>query len=197
MEFKDEFMSTNRQKSFIATLELDDHHVDLLGELHGTPVLRHDTLFSGGFYTGASTTRDDSHLLGSRSIQEVQKHPPLTIYFRCTDDYYHLYIRSHPTYTGYCISNGADRVLGAYRPAGSATTSFNLLNLDDRTITLQDMGGVEQRVRLQARHSQPVGHIRRAGAPYRYLAEIDGQGVVFKLRIIERNASFLSDPDEV
>ncbi|CAI8919720.1 hypothetical protein [Pseudomonas serboccidentalis] len=190
-------MSTHRQKSFIATLKLDYQHVDLLGELHGTPVLRHDTLFSGGFFTGASTLRDDSHLLGFRSLQEVQKHPPLTIYFRCTDDYYHLYIRSHPTYTGYCMSKGAGGVLGAFLPAGGDTTSFNLLSLDNRIITLQDMALDTQRVRLKARNARQINALRRRGAPYSYLAETDNEGLPFTLQITERNASFLSDPDEV
>ncbi|SMQ29477.1 hypothetical protein SAMN04488483_4837 [Pseudomonas helmanticensis] len=47
-------MSTNRQKSFIATLELDRHYLDILGELYETPILRIDRSFSGGFFTEAS-----------------------------------------------------------------------------------------------------------------------------------------------
>ena len=190
-------MTTNRQKSFIATLELDNQHVDFLGSLHGTPAIRNDSLFSGGFYTGATTPRDDSHLLGRRPVQEVHNAVPITIYFRCTDDYYHLYIRSHTTYTGHCVSKDFAGVLGAFLPAGSDTSSFNLLNLENRIITLEDMGSDIQRLRLKVRHSKQIGSIRRRGAPYSYLAEIDDKGMVFKLRIIERNASFLSDPNEV
>ena len=190
-------MITDRQNSFIATLELDDKYVDFLGQLHGTPALRNDKTFSGGFFTGTPTVRDDSHLLGCRPAQEIALHAPLTVYFRCTDDYYHLYIRSHPTYTGHCISKSAQKVLGAYLPDGGATTSFNLMSLEGRIVTLQEMRGGIQHVRLKARHSQAIGIIRRKGAPYHYLAEIDDEGVIFKLRIIERNASFLSNPDEI
>jgi hypothetical protein len=189
--------STNRQKSFIATLELDHQHIDSLGSLHGTPALRNDSSFSGGFFTGAPRLQDDSHLFGHRPVQEVYNPVPLTIYFRCTDDYYHLYIRSHTTYTGHCVSKDSAGFLGAFLPAGSDTTSFNLLSLKNRIITLEDMGSDIQRLRLKVRHSKPISNFRRRGAPYSYLAEIDGQGLVFKLRIIERNASFLSDPDEV
>jgi len=190
-------MITDRQNSFIATLELDDQHVDFLGQLHGTPALRNDRTFSGGFFTGAPTVRDDSHLLGCRPAQEIALHAPLTVYFRCTDDYYHLYIRSHSTYTGHCISKSAQKVLGAYLPDDGDTTSFNLMSLENRIVTLQEMKGGIQRVRLKARNSKAIGIIRRKGAPYLYLSELDGEGVVFKLRIIERNASFLSNPDEI
>jgi hypothetical protein len=53
---------------------------------------------------------------GSKNVQ------PMNIYFRCTDDYYHLYIRDHATHTGYCLSKDRAGVLG-FLPAGSDTTS--------------------------------------------------------------------------
>lgn len=190
-------MSTNRQKSFIATLELNNHYINTLKELYGTTTKRHDVSFSGGFYTGASAYRDDSHLLGRRPHAEVENVLPMTIYFRCTDDYYHLYIRSHATHTGHCISKDVAGVLGAFLPAGGDTTSFNLLSLDNRTITLEDMGRDTQRVRLKARNSGHISAVRRRGAPYSYLAGTDNDGIPFTLRIIERNASFISDPDEI
>ena len=190
-------MTTNRQKSFIATLELDHDHLDILGALYKTPILRTDASFSGGFYTGASIERDDAHLLGRRPPGEVRNASPLTVYFRCTDDYYHLYIRSHATHTGHCISKDAAGVLGAFLPDSGDTTSFNLLSLDNRTITLENMGRDIQRVRLKARNADHIGAVRRRGAPYSYLAGTDKDGIPFTLRIIERNASFLSDPDEV
>ena len=190
-------MSTNRQKSFVATLKLDEHHLDFLGSLHGTPALRHDTLFSGGFFTGATRNHDDSHLLGRRPRSEVKNIAPLNIYFRCTDDYYHLYIRSHVTYTGRCISKDAAGVLGAFPAAGGDTTSFNLLSLQNRTITLENMVKNTQLVRLKARNSGHIGAVFRRGAPYSYLAGIEEEGIVFELRILERNAPYLSNPDEV
>ena len=190
-------MTTNRQKSFIATLTLDQHHLNILGALYENPVLRYDNSFSGGFYTGAPKTIDDAHLLGCRPQREVKNVQPMNIYFRCTDDYYHLYIRDHATHTGYCLSKGRAGVLGAFLPAGSDTTSFNLLSHDNRIITLQDMGGDRQRVRLKARNAGQITALRRRGAPYTYLAETDNTGLPFTLNIIERNASFLSDPDEI
>lgn len=190
-------MTTNRQKSFIATLEIDQHHLNVLGALYEAPILRTDVSFSGGFYTGAAIKVDDAHLLGRRVHEEVKNASPMNIYFRCTDDYYHLYIRSHATHTGHCISKDAAGVLGAFLPDGSDTTSFNLLDLDNRTITLADMGRDIQRVRLKARNAEHIGSVRRRGAPYSYLAGTANDGIAFTLRIIERNASFLSDPDEV
>lgn len=190
-------MTTNRQKSFIATLELDHHHLEILGALYETPVLRVDGSFAGGFYTGAPRKFNDSHLLGRRPHGEIKNVSPMNIYFRCTDDYYHLYIRSHATHTGHCISMDAAGVLGAFLPAGADTTSFNLLGLDNRTITLKDMGQGTQRVRLKARNAEHISVVRRRGAPYSYLAGTADEGIPFTLRIIERNASFLSDPDEV
>ncbi|MFJ4194803.1 hypothetical protein [Pseudomonas sp. NPDC089534] len=190
-------MRTNRQNSFIATLALDTHHVNFLGQLHETPAIRLDTQFSGGFFTGAPKRKNDSHLLGHRSRQDIPDPAPLTIYFRCTDDYYHLYIRSHPVYAGHCLSKDPSGFLGAFLPAGRDTTSFNLLNLDNRVITLPDLTRDTHLIRLQARSARHVGSLRRRGAPYLYLGETDQEGIVFKLRIIERNASFLSAPDEV
>lgn len=190
-------MTTNRQKSFIATLELDNRHVEFLQTLHGNPAIRFDTFASGGFYTGNPTTRNDSHLLGSRAQEEIEAIAPLTLYFRCTNDYYTLYIRSHGPYTGHCISKDSAGVLGAFLPAGSDTTSFNILGSQNNIRTLEDMPNDIHRVRLKARNSGHIGALRRKGAPYSYLAEIEKQGVVFKLRIIERNASFLSNPNEI
>ncbi|WP_157836048.1 hypothetical protein [Pseudomonas sp. H1h] len=190
-------MTTNRQKSFIATLELDHHDLDILGALYETSILRADTSFSGGFYTGASSKFNDAHLLGRRPHGEVKNAPPMTIYFRCTDDYYHLYIRSHATHTGHCISKDAAGVLGAFLPAGADTSSFSLLSLDNRTITLEDMGHDIQRVRLKARNGEQISAVRRRGAPYSYLAGTNNDGIPFTLRIMERSASFLSDPDEI
>ncbi|MBV4456564.1 hypothetical protein KVG96_01170 [Pseudomonas sp. COR58] len=190
-------MKTNRQQSFIATLELGTSHVNFLGQLHGTPATRLDTHYSGGFFTGVSKRHNDSHLLGHRDRQEIVDPAPMTIYFRCTDDYYHLYIRSHVVYSGHCVSKDHAGFLGAFLPAGRDTTSFNLLSLDNQVITLRDLPRDTHRVRLQARNARPVGSILRRGAPYRYMGETDEKGIVFTLRILERNASFLSDPDEV
>ncbi|MHA3738134.1 hypothetical protein ACXR0M_21005 [Pseudomonas sp. Eth.TT006] len=190
-------MTTNRQKSFFATLTLYQHHLNLLGSLYDTPILRNSTLFSGGFYTGAAAVLNDAHLLGRRPLGETTHAQPLQLYLRCTDDYYHLYIRAHATHSGYCLSKDAAGVLGAFLPAGGDTTSFNLLSLDNRIITLQDMRGDTQHVRLKARNAGQISALRRRGAPYSYLADTKNEGLPFTLRITERNAAFLNDPDEV
>ncbi|SEM93372.1 hypothetical protein SAMN04487857_10797 [Pseudomonas sp. ok272] len=190
-------MSTNRQKSFIATLQIDNAHVQSLGVLHGVPALRTETSFSGGWFTGAKRTKDDSHLLGCRPIDEVNNTTPWTIYFRCTNDYYILYIRTHETYTGLCISKDSQGMLGALDPDENDITSFNILNLNNRIITLQDMPRGVHYVRLKARNSERIGSIRRNGAPYNYFCETPYAGQVFKSTILERNASYISNPDEV
>ncbi|MGE8069156.1 hypothetical protein [Pseudomonas sp. NPDC089569] len=190
-------MSSNRQKSFIATLELDNDHVELLGNLHDGPILRTDSLYSGGSFTGRTQRIDDAHLLGICPPQESAAIAPLTLYFRCTDDYYTLYIRSENGHHGKCISRDSFGALGAFPAAGRDTSSFCILNPDNRIITLDDMRGDIHRVRLMADNAGQIGGVFRRGAPFTYLADTKGNGLVFKLRITQRNAPYLSDPDEI
>lgn len=190
-------MSNNRQKSFIASLELDDEYLEFLGNLYEDPVTRHSTFFSGGFYTGASSKIDDSHLLGIKPREPSLKIAPLNIYFRCAEDYYTLQILSPGTHTDKCVSKDNSGVLGAFPPAGSDTTSFNLLNLQDSIVTLDDLRADTHQIRLKARNAGQISSIRRQGAPYVYLADIKRRGLIFNLCITERNVPYANDPDDI
>ncbi|MFJ2711900.1 hypothetical protein ACIOZM_13550 [Pseudomonas sp. NPDC087346] len=190
-------MSSNRQKSFVATLQLYNEHLHLLDNLHKEPIKRTVTIFSGGFYTGASSTVDDSYLLGLRPREHSVDITPLKLYFRCAEDYYTLKILSPGAHTDKYLSKDDFGVLGAFPAAGSETTSFNLLDMNNNIITLDQLHGESQRIRLKARNAGQISASLRRGAPYIYLADIKSQGLEFKLRISERNVPYPDDPNDI
>ncbi|WP_445180849.1 hypothetical protein [Pseudomonas sp. McL0111] len=190
-------MSINRQNSFIATLQVDNQHLDLLENLYSGPIKRTTSLFSGGFYAGAASVIDDSHLLGLRTRKQLTNITPGKLYFRCTEDYYTLKILTPGTYANHYFSKDESGVLGAFPPAGGDTTSFNLLDMNNNIITRDDLRRDTQRIRLKARNAGQISALRRRGAPYTYLADIKSNGLVFDLRISERNVPYPNDPDDI
>lgn len=190
-------MSSNRQKSFIATLELHNSHLHFLNDLYAAPISRHSTIFSGGFDTGTSARIDDSHLLGIKPRDHAITLAPLNLYFRCAEDYYTLKILSPGEYSGKYISKDNSAMLGAFPAAGSDTTSFNLLDMNDKIITLDDLRTDTHQIRLKARNAGQISATRRRGAPYVYLADIKQRGLIFDLRISERHVPYANDPDDI
>ena len=78
-------MTTDRQKSFIATLGTDNIPLHFLDLLHGEPAIASSVFASGGFFTGPPQRRDDSHRLGLHPEISADAIPGLLLYFRYTN----------------------------------------------------------------------------------------------------------------
>lgn len=187
-------MTTDRQKSFIATLSTSNllHFLDVM---YGGPATVASSLASGGFFTGRPQTRDDSHLLGLRRDLPADTHPKLVIYFRHTRSSYRLYIRTPGTYYGMCISVNDGGLLGAFASVGSKT--FNLIDANGATINLDTISKDNIKVYLQIKHSGLVHQHKVHDSQYHYFADLGGVPMPFNLQIQQRNAPYLGDPDEV
>lgn len=183
-------MSKDQQRSFTATLTIPDHQLNFLKTLHGEPVIVNDTRFSGGHFAGAIQRTDHSNLLSLRPTSKNEKAAPMNLYFRNTDDYYVIYIHSPADFRWQCISMNPQRILGAYPAAGSETTSYNLLDQDNRIVTLDDLKGPEHLVWLRARNSGKLGGVKLRGSPHIYLADAGDDGAPFILNILKRNAPY-------
>ncbi|RON01956.1 hypothetical protein BK659_25955 [Pseudomonas brassicacearum] len=116
-----------------------------------------------------------------------------TFYFRCTDDQYTLYVRSEGEHFGKVID------LQGIVFTGSSTQShvnFNMLDINGKTITLNDINGDTQVIQLSTQGKILRSEFGWADFPVRF--ELGGQvALKLTLNILERNTPYLSHPDEV
>jgi len=159
-------MSTNRQKSFLATLSF-----------HGKPV-------------GMSLHRGNPVPVWSqKNTGEAD-----VIYFRCTDDWYTLYIRSEGDYFGKTIDSTGQFFTCSTQ---SDIATFKIINKEWKTLTLDDLKTNNENVYLLTRGGTRINAEFVFGdEPQRIIA--NGQvNISFDLTILERNTPYLSNPDEV
>lgn len=182
-------MSKDQRRSFTTTLTIPHHQLNFLGILYDKPVIVNETRFSGGHFTGAVQRQNNSNLLSFRPDPH-EEIAPLNIYFRCSDDYYVMFVQSPATYRWDCISANPRRILGAYPAAGSKTTSYNLLDRNGQIITLDDLQGPVHTLWLKARNAGKLGGVKVRGSPHIYLADAGEDGIPFKLNILERNVPY-------
>lgn len=188
-------MSTDRQKSFTASIGTESSLLHFLDLLHGQPAIVTSSFASGGFFTGRRQTRDDSHFLGLRPEVPVDAKPRLILYFRYTGGYYRCYIRTPGPHYGKCLSLSDKGLLGAFAPADS--TTFNLLDSRGCVLTLDTIKTDTLSIYLRARDSGVV-HVHKVhDSKYIYIADKGGTPMLFNLIIQERNAAYLSHPDEI
>ncbi|POA20450.1 hypothetical protein C1886_08590 [Pseudomonas sp. FW300-N1A1] len=159
-------MSSNRQKSFLATLSF-----------YGKPV-------------GISLHRGNTApVWGQKNTGTADM-----LYFRCTDDWYTLYIRSEGDHYGKTI----DRI-GSFFTCSTTpdTTTFKIVSKERKTLTLDDLKTDNENIYLLTRSGLRINAEYVFGdEPQRIIA--DGQvNITFDLNILERNAPYLSNPDEV
>ncbi|WP_129586942.1 hypothetical protein [Pseudomonas frederiksbergensis] len=193
--YREYLMTTDRQKTFIATLGTETSLLHFLDVMHGKRTIVTSTLFSGGFFTGRPQERDDSHFLGLRPEAPIDARPRLTLYFRHTNLGYRLYIRTPGSYYGKCLSTSEEGLIGAFPPTGSET--FHLLHNNGKPLTLDHLNKDRTRIYLQVRNSGLM-HVHNVhDSPYIYIADKGGAPLVFNLNIQERNAPYINHPDEV
>lgn len=123
--------------------------------------------------------------LGSTSKNRIG----IVVHFRCHHDYYNLQILSEPYYN-MCFSKSTHGYLGALPAVGGDTTSFNLLNENFETVTLDDFNSDNQAVYFQARNAGLIKKTLWGGQVNRYCFHDQlGHQVLFKLQILERNVA--------
>ncbi|WP_447803612.1 hypothetical protein [Pseudomonas serbica] len=188
-------MTTDRQKSFIATLGTDNIPLHFLDLLHGEPAIASSVFASGGFFTGPPQRRDDSHRLGLHPEISADAIPGLLLYFRYTNYGYRLYIRTPGPYFGKCISVDTSGFVGAFPIAGS--TTFNLINRHNRAMTLDDIKEDSLETYIQVSGSGLLHRQNIYGSKYTYIANKGQTPLLCRLKIHERNATYLSTPDEI
>lgn len=182
-------MSTNRQKSFIAEMSTDIGHLDFPRLTHGKKV----TYSYINPWTGSQETIDISNYLFAK-----KKKPKITLkfYFRCTGNHYHIYIRTPGAYYGRILGMNEDDVITA--TGDKDATNFNLLDNYGKVITLDDISSDKLTLQIQTTHGDLLtGQTFKKWSEGHYVTASGGGNMDFHLNIIERNASYLDDPDEV
>ncbi|KAB0492612.1 hypothetical protein [Pseudomonas vancouverensis] len=175
------------ENSFIATLRMRDHNINLLELLHEKPALATIHLFSGGFFTGASQTFDHSHLLGIRPAQQGGSAHPLKLHFRYTGNGYVLSIKNSGAYYNKLISECWRNILGAVNSDEDNPTTFTLLDHHGKPITLSKIISTHTPVSLVTEDDKYVGGETAKGSPYVYLARTKERSkITFALSILER-----------
>jgi hypothetical protein len=187
-------MSTDRQKSFVASIGTQFSLLHFLGEMHGERAISTPNRASGGFFTAPPQRRDDSHLLGLRGDVPINYRPRLVLYFRHTNDGYRLYIRTPGPYYGMCLNTSNNELIGAFPPTESGT--FYLIRENGIPINLENLNNNTPCIYLQAKNSGVLHTLIIRGSPYTYIAAKDGTALAFNLNILERNAPYLNHPDE-
>jgi hypothetical protein len=154
-------MSTEQERSFIARIRCEQAQ---LGFIRGW--------LSGQEPNLLTITNDNVDLIG---------------YFRCYDDYYNIQIRSKAC-LGNFISKNSNANLAACPPAGGNTTSYNLLDANQRLITLDNIQGDKAFVYLKTRNSSIV--TLQESPAYDWFSCGSGEAVQFELNILERNVPY-------
>lgn len=116
-----------------------------------------------------------------------------TFYFRCTGDQYTLYVRSEGEHFGKVIDQQGIVFTGS---STQSHVNFNMLDIDGKTITLNDITGENQVIQLSIQGKILRSEFGWADFPARF--ELGGQlPLLLNMNILQRNTPYMSDPDEV
>lgn len=193
-------MTTHRQNSFIAQLGTAANPVNFLDALLGRPAVYTHRISGGGVSALLSRQVNDAHMLGSQPITASSAPKPLIIYFRLTDDGYVLYVRTQGPHFGKGISLDSSGAVGAFAVDKQGPTPFNLVTPNGKRVTLENLESDTVGIQLEHKGTQIKLHrYRKTNSPYTYLAAArsDCSPFTLPLTIQERNAPYLSNPNEV
>lgn len=183
-------MNSDTEQSFVATLRMFDHKLNLLELLHGKPALANVNMFSGGFFTGKPQTRDHSKLFGICPNAQCGPVQPLKLLFRHTARGYILSIKNQGEHYNEKVSESWLEILGAVNSEVEEPTIFTLVNEQSQPITLKDLPAAHSLVLLMTEDKKYVGGLTVRGSPYIYLANTNERSkTTFILSILERKVS--------
>ncbi|CAK9891367.1 MULTISPECIES: hypothetical protein [Pseudomonas] len=189
-------MPTHRQQSFIAQLETASHPINFLGELVGSPVKVALVRSGGGAFSGAIQYRDDSHFLGHQA-PDNQAMVPLTLYFRHTPEGYKLYVRSPGPQHGKRLGVNQTGLLGAFPVESCPPSTFSLLNPNGRPISHEHLNNLRLPIRLKLNNGSLTHRRTIHDSKQIYLGTKGGAPLEITLNILELNAPYLSEPNEI
>ncbi|MBZ9783995.1 hypothetical protein K9857_20890 [Pseudomonas sp. REP124] len=180
-------MSTDQKRSFIARIRCDDTPMKFFGQMLGNNATQANLLTTAHRYSEIGKSMVRVHKINK--AVGLTRSDEMIVYFCCYDDYYNIQIRSE-AYLGKYLSKNPHGLLGAFVGAGGSTTSFNLLNMDQDIITLDDLKKDEARVYLKARNADTVKrHLIESPKVYAYTDHV-GDPVTFNLKILERDVPY-------
>ncbi|MFJ2481156.1 hypothetical protein ACIOWE_12855 [Pseudomonas sp. NPDC087598] len=175
-------MSTNIEKSFTARLQTQ------YGNLHVPRISYGQKTFIKRWYYEAFTF--DAHVDVSNTLCVHPEAPAdqLRFHFRCIEDYYFIYLLTASHYHNYAISNEHRDLISAFTD-NADQTSYNLLDANNRIVTLDQLNGDTHNLKIQTRggrklsvrENSKVGGLVCTGKE-------GGQVLDFKLDIIKRGA---------
>lgn len=166
------------EKSFHATLNMFDAHVNLLETLHGKPAIATVSSFSGGFFTGKPQTHDHSHLLGMRAETQGVDCTPLMLHLRPTSNGYILTLKNPGEHYNKLLGKSWLEVLGAHHSNTVNPTRFILIDHQQNIITRKNINTRHTPISLMTATNKYVGGLRVRGSPYIYLAETEEKSKV-------------------
>lgn len=219
-------MLTHRQRSFIATLESVEGTLNFLDQLHGRPIVlgapertpEHSPKFEdialAGFgrrfriarrlgkltrpapETAIPVGRNESHYLGH--VPEHVDAAPLQLYFRSMENGYRLFVRSPVRYGKSFYIHAENCVCALDSPhEGSYASLFDLLDENDAPIAYEALED-DMTLRLGPAGKGTALMLRTfAGLPYTYICTQGQRPLELRLKIQQRNAAYVSAPDEV
>lgn len=184
-------MTHDTQHSFIATLQIPNHNLDLLGILYGQPIIVTDSFASGGFFSGRPQTRDDSAAVGIQPHAIGGVKEPLTLYFRYTGKGYEIHIKHTGKYDRHRLAKHYRDILYAKNPTLKDPITFTLFDLKNALVTGPTLPKEQTLITLKTHHNKSIGIQKVKGSPHHYLAEVaDRNKTVFMLSILERNVPY-------
>ncbi|MHC8306005.1 hypothetical protein [Pseudomonas sp. PB3P13] len=173
-------MNFSQKKSFIAHVECNDKRLTFLDSILGERYVASEA--------NVLTTLPPYR----RHPSGVQRSTPKFLaFFECYDDYYNIQIRS-ADYFGKYLSKNANGKLGAFPGAGAETTSFNLLDDNERIITLDDLSSRTANIYLKARNAGIIKANKHptSGRDAYYFNDYSGEKLKFNFEILERNVPY-------
>ncbi|WP_027595328.1 hypothetical protein [Pseudomonas sp. LAIL14HWK12:I7] len=140
--------------------------------------------------------RDESNYLGY--VAEAVDVAPLHLYFRSVEKGYRLFVRSSVRYARALYIHKENCVCALPSPFDNTyPTLFELLDCDNIPITFASLED-QAIVRLAPAGRQTPLMLRTfKGVPYTYVCTQGQSPLELRLNILERNAAYLNDPDEV
>ncbi len=185
-------MSTDQEKSFIATLSTSAGHLHLPKITYGKKAYVPKTGYDPFSF---ETHQDISNYL---CVKHNTPATQLKFYFRCIDDYYSIYVITNGAYHRWALSNEDEDFISAH-PHDDEQTTYNLLN-GGRIVTMDQLPSDTSTLRIQTRGGRTL-HAKHFLPPNRKshtdTFERLGQAVCtgkkggspldFKLNILQRN----------
>lgn len=183
-------MFTDRQRSFVAEVRPTVGALQFLSVLHNVQHVWEDTWYVVA--RDSNRYEDHGHLLGYTPQPRPEA---IQLYFRYTRGGYVLFVRAG-RYTGYVIGQDRHGHYGAYLPAEGNSSRFWLYEENDVPITGTELIYNETTLTLMDVSDYPVGLSRHKDTPHTYLGAGTADGLPLRISLVERNAPYLSYPEE-